>query len=720
MNTYQLSIKETDDLSWAIQAAQDLAGATEKDLNTLKSKKWYHRILDVVTFSQGSKIQTLKNIETLAKLQEIVLRVLVMLSQQNAEISTALRDQSELLKNLQFQDIALLNAIKKIKYGGTEQLDFSALSAEKKNLLANLLLMVDPDAVRNENSRRYITSILQIANITSVDNTYQADAVEMLNKKEQELLYQMIMIYRYLRDIDYDEESDIIDNIGISRKRVREIQAAIKTTAENVVPDFFVTYYERVADGLNIITDDHITFKAEPASHDKGNNPAPDNTAASHKSNAAGARFESDASEYINIMYITDVRPNEKRIYENKILHVTGDIKCEGSLKFINCIIRYDSNKDAGSIIVEEGGSLQFGRCCFIGHCLKENQYLIHVKDENKVIRFIDCHFLNCIGFMQTSSRVILDHCTIDVLGSSFICPSNSSLIEVDIQNCAFSNRSTIDFTMPSSKARAYYAISCHSIRISNSSFNGELLLDSAEKSKQILSEAINWPLPTKSHSLYAKKIVVKDSSFTGLVNILRGSEYRVSNTTFSHCANILSANMGGYNSETNIQDCRFEYCSNIGNDIHGKCNWFDCKFESCYNNLISAGFGSAIRIEDCSFTHWTAVLDDSLLISEYYSMLILRRSKGMGYGTHCIQNCKFTGIKANRAFIIMGSIVDDVSDFVATVENCSFTDCTTKRDSGKLIKEYAHYLGFMKREIQKRVIDVYYNCTGWKNVKID
>lgn len=263
MNTYQLSIKETDDLSWAIQAAHDLARATEKDLATLKTKKWYHRILDVVTFSQGSKIQTLKNIETLAKLQEIVARVLVMLSQQNAEISSALRDQSDLLKNLQCQDMALLKAIRKIKYGGTDQLDFGALDPDKKDLLANLLLMADPDAERNNHSRRYITSILSISNSALLDNTYQIDAVDMLNKKEQELLYQMIMIDRYLRDIDFDEDSDIVDNIGISKKRAREIQSAIKTTAANVVPDFFVSYYEKEMEMVNTIEEKGLVFEPE-------------------------------------------------------------------------------------------------------------------------------------------------------------------------------------------------------------------------------------------------------------------------------------------------------------------------------------------------------------------------------------------------------------------------------------------------------------------------
>lgn len=714
MNTYQLSIKETDDLSWAIQAAHDLAGATEKDLATLKTKKWYHRILDVVTFSQGSKIQTLKNIETLAKLQEIVARVLVMLSQQNAEISSALRDQSDLLKNLQCQDMALLKAIRKIKYGGTDQLDFGALDPDKKELLANLLLMVDPDAERNNHSRRYITSILSISNSALLDNTYQIDAVDMLNKKEQELLYQMIMIDRYLRDIDFDEDSDIVDNIGISKKRAREIQSAIKTTAANVVPDFFVTYYERVADSINAITDDDITFFHETGTQNDAKAHTPDEAdTGTCKPDKIGARFTTSAIECLDMIYIPNVQPNETWVCENKVIHITGDNRCRGTMKFINCIIRYDEKKEVGSFIVEYGGDLQFERCSFMGRSHDNNQYIIKVEGNSKETRFIDCYFWNCINFMNTSSGVVFDHCTINSLGSNFICRSWSSKVVVNIENCSFSNQSAFEFAMPVSETKEGNAISCHSIHIINSSFCGELFLDSAEKSAKILTEANGWSMVRETYSLDAETIVIKDSNFVGLMDILRGSEYRISNTTFSHCANIFTG-MFGYTSDTNIQDCSFDHCTKIADDISGKWNWYDCAFKNCYNNLINTGFSSVTRIESCSFIHWCACSEQNY---NNHSMLTFSRSKNREYGAHCIQNCKFTSLEANQAFVIKGSILDNISGYVATVASCTFTDCNTKRNSRKLIKEYDYYLGFMKREIEKKVIDVDYNCTGWNNI---
>ena len=709
MNTYQLSIKETDDLSWAIQAAQDLAGATEKDLNTLKSKKWYHRILDVVTFSQGSKIQTLKNIETLAKLQEIVARVLVMLSQQNAEISTALRDQSELLKNLQCQDMALLNAIKKIKYGGTEQLDFSVLSAEKKDLLANLLLMVDPDAVRNENSRRYITSILQIANITSVDNTYQADAVEMLNKKEQELLYQMIMIYRYLRDIDFDEESDIIDNIGISRKRVREIQAAIKTTAENVVPDFFVSYYERVADGLNIITDDHITFKTEPTSNNNGNDSAPDNTAASHKSDTAGARFESDASEYINIMHISDVRPNEKRIYENKILHVTGDIKCEGSLKFINCIIRYDVKKEVGSIIVNAGGSIQFERCSFMGRILDINTCFIRSDCYTSNCKFIDCHLFNCGDFINTDGDLQFEYCTIQCPGVRFIKLWGIEGAALTLKKCLITNLKTTDFVMNSTSSRSGPIIESDTIRIEDCVFEGDLRINSAKEAANL--EEVMF----RSDLLSGKSLVVKKCSFIGLRNILSGDYCQVLNTNFNHCEDLIYHR--GYKAFL-MQDCRFSNCTEVGSHLQGDVRISDCVFESCYNRLFITGFEAGVTIDSCTFRNWSADATPPSIKNEkveIHSMLVFRKKNLSRCDVNRVVNCTFEKIAANYVFAIIGWINENAWDPVVTVERCAFTDCTTKRESGQFIKTRSQHFGLWGKAKDIEVVKIADNTTGWK-----
>lgn len=260
MNDYKIDINLTGDISWIIEAAVDLSEATEADLQAIKEKKWYKRLLDIITFSKDNQIQVAKDIGSLAKLQEIMIRVLAMLSQENAAISTTVRQQAELLKGLSCKDTALQNAIKKIKFGGTTQIDFSDLDREKKALIASLLIMADSTAQRNEYSRQYFGSILTVACMPSYDNTVKPTAVESLKHEEQELLYRMILIGRLLMDIPFDEPSEILDCISISKKRKDEIQRSIIDTASAVSLDFFAAYYEKTNEVVDEISSDDILF----------------------------------------------------------------------------------------------------------------------------------------------------------------------------------------------------------------------------------------------------------------------------------------------------------------------------------------------------------------------------------------------------------------------------------------------------------------------------
>ena len=183
MNNIKIEINQLENIDWILEAATDLSHATEADLQAMKGKKWYHRLLDMISFSKDNQIQIARDIGSVAKLQEIVIRILVLLSQENAELSAAVKQQAELLSGLSCNDMVLLNAIKKIKFGGTAQIDFSDLSRERKVLIASLLIMADATEQQNESSRKYFGSILTLANTTSFDNTVNDNHHEWKNRQ---------------------------------------------------------------------------------------------------------------------------------------------------------------------------------------------------------------------------------------------------------------------------------------------------------------------------------------------------------------------------------------------------------------------------------------------------------------------------------------------------------------------------------------------------------
>lgn len=262
MNNIKIEINQLENIDWILEAATDLSHATEADLQAMKGKKWYHRLLDMISFSKDNQIQIARDIGSVAKLQEIVIRILVLLSQENAELSAAVKQQAELLSGLSCNDMALLNAIKKIKFGGTAQIDFSDLSRERKVLIASLLIMADATEQQNESSRKYFGSILTLANTTSFDNTVKPNAVDSLNREEQELLYRMIMIGRHLLEVPFEKGSEVLDWVSINQNRKKDIQQSILGTAAVVTPDFFISYYEKTAESFDRLSDEGILLGA--------------------------------------------------------------------------------------------------------------------------------------------------------------------------------------------------------------------------------------------------------------------------------------------------------------------------------------------------------------------------------------------------------------------------------------------------------------------------
>jgi hypothetical protein len=204
MSGLKIDVKSSQDMSWLIEAANDVVNATEKDFEVMKGKKWYKRLWETITFSKDNQIRTAKGVSNLAKLQEIIVRVLVLLSNENAEISEVVKSNSAMIAKLSVVDALLLKKINRIAYGGIDAIDFNDLDKDKKAIIANLLIMADIKAERNDLSKRYVSAVLSNANLSIVDLSWNLSVLESLNRQEQELLYRMIMTNRYLLQIEFD------------------------------------------------------------------------------------------------------------------------------------------------------------------------------------------------------------------------------------------------------------------------------------------------------------------------------------------------------------------------------------------------------------------------------------------------------------------------------------------------------------------------------------
>ena len=262
MSEIKINIDQTQDISFLIDATNDVLNATESDFAAMKQKKWYTRLWETITFSKDNQIRTANGVANLAKLQEVLVRVLVNLSSNNAVISEVVKNNSRLITQLSCIDRQLLREINKIKYGSSSFIEFPTLDIERKMQLAYFLVKADVGAKKTELSQKYIGAVLIVAGLSAIDDNWDVSVIDTWSRQEQELLYRMIITNRYLLEIDYHAESEVIDNLSISSKRKAEIESIINETANNTSPDFFVSFFDKTVENM-LQNEDDILFVVE-------------------------------------------------------------------------------------------------------------------------------------------------------------------------------------------------------------------------------------------------------------------------------------------------------------------------------------------------------------------------------------------------------------------------------------------------------------------------
>lgn len=710
MRNLQMSVRSIDDVSWILEAAQDTINATEKDFDTIRSKKWYKRLWETVTFSKDNQIQMAKGVSNLAKLQEIIIKLLVVLSQDSVEISKVVQQNSELILRLSVTDALLSKQIDKIKYGGTAQIDFDSLGGDNKALIANLLIMADPTAQRNEYSRQYISSVMRGAKLTAVDNTVKVDAVEQLNRMEQELLYRMIMIDRYLLNIDFDSPSEIIDWISVNLKRKKEIRSEVQMTADAVTPEFFATYYEKSSDTYDEITDDDIWFECDEQQTD-----IPD-----------GESLDEDVetvqpSEYQDVVLssILHIPENQTCRFENKILYVRTIVDCEGTLELSNCTIHYFDTDSVSEIKVKETGVVCADNCTFICHACRTKEFIFAEAGSERIV-INGGKFVNCCSLLRSKRSVLFDHCEVINPGGNFIKIETYSDANVVVTNTNFLFDTVPGFLTDCKDA----IISGPDIVFSENTVTGELIIDSAERAKSETDERC-W----RAYFIDAGKISVSNVRFKGVRKIIRYNHWyndgasTIFHSSFEHCLDIITT--AGFCGNLELKECEFTQCTQVASWIGGHNRFLHCRFFNCFNELVSSNITGGTVLDYCEFRKWSAWKRDtsSAVVRhslEFFShaMLDFDRAKGEKYHINKVSNCVFDGITAHQFFVIKGDVHENIGGYVAKVENCSFLNCTTEQSSGRIIKEYNYYLGLFNKRKDVKTVDIASDCRGLDQVR--
>ena len=414
--------------------------------------------------------------------------------------------------------------------------------------------------------------------------------------------------------------------------------------------------------------------------------------------NTEGETVPDDSSSFeeIFLQKIIHIPPEKTQQYRNKIIHVQSFINCEGTLEFDTCVIHYGEEGYAGVIDLGKNAAISMKHCTIENHSYRKS-YFVEAKNQNKT-HFSSCEFINCCHFINANGVLTLDRCQIISPGEDFV---SAYLADVSIAGCKFKLQSTPEFFPEKGRGDI---ISAKRITFTENEVKGSFSLSSLENMKKV-------DLVGQYNFLRMSSGIVKNSSFLNFSSQLSGSyseAVSIALCTFDNCYSCID----GF---VRIEDCVFNECSKIITAAQKGSQITNCQFNDCFDQIISSGYDGGITLEFCEFNNWRSSNPrDTVMYSLGMpdpSMLLFKRSRKDGQRS-IIQRCIFNGAAAYQSFLIEGDIYEKVKGMAVSVENCFFANCTTERQSGKIIKEYAHYYGRFNAKKEQQVVTIS-NCQG-------
>lgn len=268
------------------QAITRLSTASEEQFQEIKKEKWFNRLWDMVTLSSKKEIRMAEQISTLAQAQEGLIKILVILSAQNQEISDLVCENFESVRKLQKNDIYLLNRLKDLEnevYGFSKAVKIAELSPLNKKWLNSCLYYLSQKSEHpSDRQKEYANAVLSLVDnddchTDGVDNT-EAALEDNLHKikspADKECILMCCLEYIYLNRQDEDDFKgdiceDIIKKLDVGQKTVEKIMRMVIDAerlrgAKGIIEKYKCPTVSPVSDTFTIDLDWDLDAEAEP------------------------------------------------------------------------------------------------------------------------------------------------------------------------------------------------------------------------------------------------------------------------------------------------------------------------------------------------------------------------------------------------------------------------------------------------------------------------
>lgn len=401
--------------------------------------------------------------------------------------------------------------------------------------------------------------------------------------------------------------------------------------------------------------------------------------------------------EYIQVVNILHISKDETKIFKNSRVHINSYINCEGHLSFDSCEIYYNENDYANGISLAEGASIDIINSRIICNGINESTF-IHGERENSVV-MKSCELNNCNYFIKlnSDSELLFDNCIINNPNINFL---NGYVENGIISNCQ------INFTEKNHEdEKGNFSDFFGIFREKIFGLTGRVKVKECiiSGSEQFSSDLNKLKLFDIDGAIY------ENCSFININSCIDNAE-EVSKCNFYKCKDVVTLKSDYYNSNVSakLTDCLFEECERVVEADKGS-HILNCQFVRCKNRIIGVGYDGGVTIEFCEFYNIT--YDKDITLSED-ACLYFKRTKGKQSTCSTVKKCIFDGINVGDGFLIFGDVFEKVSGSTVYLQDCSFRNCVTKRESGKIIKDYDHYYGLFNKKVEIKTVSIS-GCNG-------
>lgn len=596
------------------ESAEKLLSASEKDFESIKKEKWFTRLFDIVTFSRKNDIRLGSQIASMAQAQDLLIGILLRLSENDSRVSEIISDAHEKIRKLAEQNILLAKKIRQIDnvaiFGiPSPKIGIDNFNETDKNILSGVITFVSElFETPSSAQQNYANSLLRELNVDTIDlDNINLSLEKITDYNTKKVLFQCAMELVFLNENSFkniDIMNSVIDLFDFGKKTTNEIVISIEKEFKIRGQAGISEKYGMFEQGFT--TDEDLFFET-------GDNLS-----------TIDIEIEKTVLRIENILKISS---GETKTIKNKIVHFDGIIECAGSLIFENCNLIYRESNSVSQIDLANGSSVEILNCNIECRSTVDGKYFLNSNSNTVTIKIIDSTLNNCFKFIDSNSD------------ESTILVSRSTISE------------SLDFINGSASI-----VECKIINPQKNSF-------SSSDSKVIkLEECLISLYESKCDSVFSGFFDISFTTFLGKIN-----EKDDHNQLFSSSGwwahgetiikNCIFKNINILSLTGNIRDSYFKACGSI---ISNDSEVSYCTFDACWE--ISNFTSYNTHFSHCTFRN---IAIDSRPLFEFSSVK-----------TSSIKKSFFDGVYLQSKTPMITSGWGDKKHYNAIIEECHFKNC--------------------------------------------